>query len=100
VNLLSTGVMSYTLYPRAADHTTIVSEYLFRPEVISGQGFECGDMVEFLDLVSVQDWGVCERVQRGLRSRGFVQGVYPPPDSLLHEFAQRYLAERGPAPGG
>ena len=99
VNLLSTGVMSYTLYPRAADHTTIVSEYLFRPEVIASEGFDCGDMVEFLDLVSVQDWGVCERAQRGLRSRGFVQGVYPGPDALLHEFAQRYLAERGPAPG-
>jgi Rieske 2Fe-2S family protein len=98
VNLLSTGVMSYTLYPRSADHTTIVSEYLFRPEVISAAGFDCGDMVEFLDLVSVQDWGVCERAQRGLRSRGFVQGVYPPPDALLHAFAQRYLAERGPLP--
>jgi Rieske 2Fe-2S family protein len=100
VNLLSTGVMSYTLYPRAADRTTIVSEYLFPPEVIAGAGFDCGDMVEFLDLVSVQDWSVCERAQRGVRSRGFAQGVYPPPDSLLHAFAQRYLALRGPAPGG
>jgi Rieske 2Fe-2S family protein len=99
VNLLSTGVMSYTLYPRAADHTTILSEYLFRPEAIASPGFDCGDMVAFLDLVSVQDWGVCERAQRGQRSRGFVQGVLPPPDSLLHAFAQRYLAERGPAPG-
>jgi Rieske 2Fe-2S family protein len=99
VNLLSTGVMSYTLYPRAADHTTIVSEYLFRPEVIARPGFDCGDMVEFLDLVSVQDWAVCERAQRGVRSRGFVRGVYPPPDGLLHAFAQRYLAARGPGPG-
>jgi len=28
-----------------------------------------------------------------------VRGVLPPPDSLLHAFAERYLAERGLAPG-
>jgi glycine betaine catabolism A len=98
VNLLSTGVMTYTLYPRAADRTTIVSEYLFRPETIEGDGFDCSDMVEFLDLVSRQDWAVCERAQRGVGSKGFVRGVYPPQDGLLHRFAERYLAERGPLP--
>lgn len=100
VNLLSTGVMTYTLYPRAVDHTTIVSEYLFRPEAIASEGFDCSDMVGFLDRVSLQDWGICEKVQRGVRSRGFARGVYPPPDRMLHEFAERYLAERGPAPEG
>jgi Rieske 2Fe-2S family protein len=98
VNLLSTGVMVYTLYPRGPGHTTIVSEYLYRPEVIASPGFDCSDMVEFLDRVSLQDWVLCERVQRGMHSRGFVRGVYPPPDSLLHEFADRYVAERGPVP--
>lgn len=95
VNLVSTGVMVYTLYPRGPGHTTIVSEYLFRPETIEAMGPEVGnDMVEFLDLVSRQDWAVCERAQRGVRSRGFVRGVYPPQDELLHRFAQRYLDER------
>jgi glycine betaine catabolism A len=95
VNLVSTGVMVYTLYPRGPEHTTIVSEYLFRPETIEAMGPDVGkDMVEFLDLVSRQDWAVCERAQRGVRSRGFVRGVYPPQDELLHRFAQRYLDER------
>jgi Rieske 2Fe-2S family protein len=98
VNLLSTGVMSYALYPRAADHTSVVSDYLFRPETVADEKFDCSDMVEFLDRVSEQDWAVCEKAQRGVRSRGFVRGVYPPPDRLLHDFAERYLAERGPAP--
>ena len=96
VNLVSTGAMVYTLYPRGPAHTTIVSEYLFRPETVAEAGFDCSDMVEFLDLVSVQDWTVCERAQRGVASRGFVQGVYPPQDALLHRFAERYLAIRGP----
>jgi hypothetical protein len=45
-------------------------------------------MVEFLDLVSVQDWSVCERAHRGVSSKGFLQGVYPPQDALLHRFAE------------
>jgi Rieske 2Fe-2S family protein len=97
MNLLSTGAMVYTLCPRGPSHTTIVSEYLYRPETIAGDGFDCSDMVEFLDLVSLQDWSVCERAQRGVSSKGFVQGVYPPQDALLHRFAERYLAFRGPA---
>ena len=98
-NLLSTGVMMYTHYPRAADHTTVVSEYLFRPETIESMNFDCSDMVEFLDLVSRQDWAVCERVQRGVRSRGFGRSVHPAEDSIIRDFAAHYLARRGPVPG-
>jgi hypothetical protein len=42
---------------------------------------------------------VCERAQRGVTSKGFVQGVYPPLDGGLHRFATDYLAARGPMPG-
>ena len=98
MNLVSTGAMVYILYPRDATHTTVVSEYLYRPETIAEPGFDCSDMVEFLDLVSIQDWAVCERAQRGVGSKGFVQGVYPPQDALLHRFAERYLTIRGPVP--
>jgi len=98
VNLVSTGVMTYTLYPRSATRTTVVSDYLFRPETVAAADFDPGDMVEFLDLVSRQDWTVCERAQRGIRSRGFGVGVNPPQDGLLHRFAERYLEARGPMP--
>jgi len=98
MNLMSTGVMVYFIYPRGPGHTTIVSEYLFRPETVDDPGFDCSDMVEFLDLVSRQDWAVCERAQRGVRNPGFERGVYPPQDALLQRFAERYLAMRGPMP--
>ena len=97
VNLFSTGVMAYTLYPRSPSHTTVVSDYLYRVETIEEESFDPNDMVEFLDLVSRQDWDVCERAQRGVRSRFFTRGVYPPQDALLHRFAERYLASRGPS---
>ena len=98
MNLVSTGAMVYVLYPRGPARTTIVSEYLYRPETIDEPGFDPSDMVQFLDLVSVQDWTVCERAQRGVASKGFVQGVYPPQDALLHRFAERYVRVRGPLP--
>jgi Rieske 2Fe-2S family protein len=94
VNLFSTGAMAYTLLPRSPSHTTVVSDYLFRPETIDADGFDPSDVVDFLDLVSRQDWVVCERAQRGITSRFFDRGVYPPQDALLHRFAERYLAER------
>lgn len=94
VNLFSTGVMAYTLLPRSASHTTVISDYLFRPETIEADGFDPSDMVDFLDLVSRQDWDVCERAQRGVVSQFFDRGVYPPQDGLLHRFAERYIAER------
>jgi Rieske 2Fe-2S family protein len=97
VNLFSTGAMVYTLYPRSPSHTTVVSDYLYRPETIEAEGFDPNEMVEFLDLVSRQDWNVCERAQRGVRSRFFTRGVYPPQDALLHGFAERYLAARDPS---
>jgi phenylpropionate dioxygenase-like ring-hydroxylating dioxygenase large terminal subunit len=93
-NLFSTGVMTYTLFPRSASHTTVVSDYLFRPETIQADDFDPSEIVDFLDMVSRQDWDVCERAQRGVVSRFFDRGVYPPQDGLLHRFAQRYIAER------
>jgi Rieske 2Fe-2S family protein len=94
VNLLSTGVMVYYLYPTSPSHTRIVSDYLYRPETLEREDFDPSDMVEFLDLVSRQDWDVCENAQRGVTSRYFERGVYPPQDTLLHRFAERYLEER------
>ncbi len=93
-NLLSDTVMTYLLLPSAPDRTRVVSEYLFRPEVASRADFDPSPVVSFLDLVSRQDWAVCERAQRGVRSRAFDRGVLPWNDRLLHVFAQRYLRER------
>jgi Rieske 2Fe-2S family protein len=64
------------------------------PEDLERLGFDASDLVEFIDLVSRQDWDVCENALRGVSSRFFERGVSRPEDSLLHGFAERYLAER------
>ena len=65
------------LLPRTADHTTLVTEYLYAPETRADDGFDPSDVIAFNELVIAQDNGICERVQREVASRSFVAGVYP-----------------------
>lgn len=47
--------------------------------------------------VCKQDFAVCKRVQRGVRSRAFTHGLYAQKDELPLAFKHRYLAARDAA---
>lgn len=94
LNLLPDYVMAYTIYPMGPERTAVVSEYLFDPSTMALEDFDAGDAFEFWDLVSRQDWAVCERTQKGVRSRSYKSGVYPPQDRYVYEFNQQYLKAR------
>jgi Rieske 2Fe-2S family protein len=96
IDVTGTGAISTILLPRGAARTTVITEYLFRPEAIADPGFDPSEIVDFVELVAHQDYVVCERVQRGVRSRAFTHGVLAEKDALLDELNARYLAERGP----
>jgi Rieske 2Fe-2S family protein len=96
LNLHPDAAMAYTLLPRGPGHTTVVSEYLFRPETIAAPDFAPDPVVELWDLISRQDWEICERAQTGVGSRGYARGgVYPRKDRFLFEFNERYRDEMG-----
>ncbi len=99
IDVTGTSAIATNMIPRGADRTTIVTEYLFTPEAIAAPGFDPLEVVEFSELVARQDYDVCERVQRGVRSRAFTHGVYAEKDDDLHAFNARYLELRGPLPG-
>jgi Rieske 2Fe-2S family protein len=93
INLHADCVMSYRLEPTGPEYTRIVSEFLFHPDAIARSDFDPADVVEMWDLVSRQDWAVCERAQRGVRSRAYADGgVYPYNDRSVAAFNDRYLA--------
>jgi Rieske 2Fe-2S family protein len=94
LDISGTSTIATCLLPRGAEHTTVVTEYLFRPEVVEDPGFDPTEIVEFSELVAHQDYAVCERAQKGVRSRAFTHGVYAEKDSLPYEFNRRYLAAR------
>ena len=93
-NFHSDCVMTYRLEPTSPTHTRIISEYFFHPDTIASPDFDPSDIADFWDLVSKQDWEVCERAQVGVRSRGYRNGgVYPYNDREIVEFNE-YYAER------
>jgi Rieske 2Fe-2S family protein len=88
--------MYYIAFPKGPRHTQVVSEYLFRPEVIADPTvFKPEPVVEFWDLISKQDWDVCERAQTGVGSRAFTAGVYPRQDRFLYWFNEEYRLAMG-----
>ena len=98
VNMHPDSVMTYIVYPNGPARTTVVSEFYFRPEAIALRGFDPSPTVELWDLISRQDWAVCERAQLGVSSRGFRGGVYPKKDRLLFDFNQRWRRAMGRPP--
>ena len=97
VNLHPDSVMYYIALPKGPNHTTVVSEFLFRPETIARPDFETisRSTVDFWDLISRQDWDVCSRAQTGAGSRAYRSGVYPRQDRLLFFFNQQYRRAMG-----
>jgi len=92
LDLTGTVAIATRILPRGPEHTTMVTDYLFRPEVIAAPGFDPGDVVEFSELVAHQDYPICERAQQGVRSRAFTHGVYAEKDELPYLFNERYRA--------
>jgi len=94
IDLTGTVVIATRIQPRGPEHTTMIMDYLFRPEVIDEPGFDPSDVVEFSELVANQDYVICERVQQGVRSRAFTHGVYAEKDGLPYAFNRKYLRTR------
>ncbi len=93
INLHADCVMSYRLEPVGPTHTRIVSEFLFHPDTIARTDFDPGDVAEMWDIVSRQDWAVCERAQRGVGSRAYARGgIHPYNDHSVVAFNDRYRA--------
>jgi glycine betaine catabolism A len=95
LNLHPDSVMYYIGFPKGPNHTTVVSEFLFRPETIAGPDFKPEPTVELWDTISRQDWEVCARAQTGVGSRAFTRGVYPRQDRFLYWFNEEYRLMMG-----
>lgn len=93
LSLSADHVAAFTVHPHAPDHTMVVCEFLFHPTEMAKDGFDPSDAVDFWDLVNLQDWAICESVQRGMSSRVFETGYYAPMESWSLDI-RRYVGER------
>ena len=71
-------VAAFILQPVDPDRTTIECQLLFHPTEVAAPGFDASDAVDFWHMVNLQDWAICERVQRGMQSLSFRHGWYAP----------------------
>jgi glycine betaine catabolism A len=78
LSLSADHVAAFTVWPRAAGHTTVLCDFLFHPDELARDDFDGSDATGFWDLVNRQDWLICEQVQDGMRSRRFSAGYLAP----------------------
>src|SRR5262245_23367496 len=71
-------VAAFVLHPRAVDRTEVVCTLLFAREAVADPAFDPSDAAELWDLVNLQDWAICESVQRGMSSRAYTHGWFAP----------------------
>lgn len=92
-------VLTHRLWPEGPERTRVVCEWLFRAEAMAEVGFDPSDAVEFWDLTNRQDWQLCERTHRGVRSRGYSPGPYQVGEVGSYNFDRWYLEQMGLAEG-
>lgn len=92
-SLSSDHAAAFLLWPLAADSTRIECRFLFHKDELAKPDFDPADAVDFWDLVSRQDWAVCERVQRGISSRVHDHGWYLGIEDYSLDI-RRYIAAR------
>ncbi len=83
-------VMVHRLDPVAIDRTRVICEFLFDPTWEQAGG-KPDEAVTFWDRVNREDWEVCEIAQQGVRSRGYVPGLYSELESTTAAFDRAYL---------
>lgn len=78
LSLSAEHVAAFVLRPLAVDRTEVVCDLLFAPDEAARPDFDPADAAELWDLVNLQDWAICESVQRGMSSRYYTGGWYAP----------------------
>ena len=89
-------VLTHTIWPVDACHSRIVCEWLFPPEAVERDDFDPSDAVEFWHMTNEQDWQICERAQKGVRSRGYRPGRYHSLEETTYFFDNWYLRRMAP----
>lgn len=93
-------VLIHTIWPMAVDRSVIRCEWLFTEQAAGCDDFDPSDAVEFWNMTNEQDWAICERAQKGVRSRGFRPARYHDLEETIYFFDNWYLRTVEPALSG
>lgn len=90
LSLSAEHVATFALFPVDASTTRVSFDALFDPGAIAAPDFDPSDAVDLWDITNRQDWRICERVQRGMRSRAWQHGWYAPMEDLSLDIRRWY----------
>lgn len=85
----------YLVWPMTPSTTIVESEWLFHPDSFGRPDFNPKDAIEFWDVTNRQDWAICERVQLGVRSRGYRPSRYQAGETCVYAFDRWYRDRMG-----
>jgi Rieske 2Fe-2S family protein len=85
--------VSTRLLPAGPELTAIRVYWLVRADAVEGRDYRLEELLPFWQLTSEQDWIICERQQRGVRSSAYVPGPYSAyKEYNVDSFVRWYLA--------
>jgi Rieske 2Fe-2S family protein len=86
------------LLPAGRDKTHVQVTWLVHQDAVEGEDYQLDDIMPFWQLTSEQDWELCERADRGIKSSGYRPGPLSTykeynVDAFLRWYLQQLLAE-------
>jgi Rieske 2Fe-2S family protein len=93
LSLSAEHVAAFVLRPSAVDRTEVTCDLLFAPDEVASPAFDPSDAEELWQLTNLQDWRICESVQRGMSSRAYRDGWYAPMEDASLDI-RRWLLPR------
>ena len=90
-------VLTHSIWPTVVDGSVIRCEWLFSEQAVARDDFDPSDAVEFWNMTNEQDWAICERAQKGVRSRGFRPARCQALEETIYFFDNWYLRAMEPA---
>ena len=82
------------LLPVAAGMTDVRVTWLVHGDAVEGRDYDLTRLLPFWKNTSEQDWTICERVQQGVATSGYIPGpLSPVRESHVDHFLRWYLAE-------
>jgi Rieske 2Fe-2S family protein len=80
----------HTVWPVSAAVSRVSCGIFVPRETLALLGFDPAPVIDFWELTNTQDWALCERVQRGVASRGYRPGPYAASERCVHAFDAWY----------
>jgi Rieske 2Fe-2S family protein len=99
LNLHPDYMLTFTIWPLAADRSDVICEWHFHPDEIARPDFDPRGAVELWDLTNRQDWELSDLAQLGIGSRGYVPGPYSNREELLLALDRWVIGKLATGPG-